>query len=169
MKTRPPGGVSAAVSGLGSGLGPRLGLGLCLFVAGVSTSLGAAAASDDPPPASDDVTADIEPSADEPSEREGAVRCSFVPAPGRVNPLGLRAFVSVHRDGEDAVFLYERLPRPLGVDGASIAVERRLRLVGRDLADARAWLLAHPEHFAALTGGEPGVPYARVDATLGCD
>ena len=96
-------------------------------------------------------------------------RCGFVAASGMVNPLGMRAFVSVHREDDDAVFVYERLPMLAGDARVTVAVQRRLTVYGLGVDAARAWLRDHDEYFDELLGYESEIGYARVDETLSCE
>ena len=104
--------------------------------------------------------------------------CAYDPSSGQLNPLGMRAFITVSEVEGNSIFRFEQFPdfvsgtsdtlgRP-----AEIASERTLTLYETPLAEARQLLIDEPTYYAALLGVESeqltGDGFSEVNETLAC-
>ncbi len=104
--------------------------------------------------------------------------CTYDSSSGLLNPLGMRAFITVREVGGNSVFRFEQFPDFVsGTDDtpdrpAEIASDRTLTLYETPLAEARQRLIDEPAYYAALLGVEPeqlaGDGFSEVNETLAC-
>ncbi|WP_141242136.1 hypothetical protein [Leptolyngbya sp. BC1307] len=121
----------------------------------------------------------------DPQTPEPTTVCAFDPSSGAINPLGMRAFITVSEVEGNSVFLFEQFPSfvssgvssgqaggpPIDVD---IASERTLTIYETPIAEARQLVVNNPPYYAALIGledidqvmGENG--FGPVNDTLTC-
>lgn len=117
----------------------------------------------------------------DPQTPEPITVCAFDPSSGTLNPLGMRAFITVSEIEGNSVFLFEQFPSfvssgqdespPVDVD---IASERTLTIYETPIAEARQLVVDNPAYYAALLGlentdeamDENG--FGPVNATLTC-
>lgn len=117
----------------------------------------------------------------EPQPPEPTTVCAFDPSSGALNPLGMRAFITVSEIEGNSIFLFEQFPSfvslgqeeglPIDVD---IASKRTLIIYETPIAEARQLVVDNPPYYAALLGledidqvmGENG--FGPVNDTLTC-
>lgn len=121
----------------------------------------------------------------DPQPPEPTTVCAFDPSAGAINPLGMRAFITVSEIDGNSVFRFEQFPSfvssgvasgqaggpPVDVDVAS---ERTLTIYETPIAEARQLVVNNPPYYAALLGlddtdqvmGENG--FGPVNDTLTC-
>lgn len=105
--------------------------------------------------------------------------CAFNPEGDLVNPLGMRAFLTISEIDGDSVFVYEQFPSTVASSddvergAATIESVRTLTLFDTSIDEARQQVVDDPIYFAELTGisvdaiGDEG--FSEINEALSCD
>jgi hypothetical protein len=100
------------------------------------------------------------------------VLCTFNPALGKPNPLGMRAFVTAaEMINGDTTFKYEQFPAPVPGSGnppMTLAQQRELTFYKTKIDAARQLLLDNPKYYQELLGFQDPDGFAAMNAVLVC-
>ncbi len=98
-----------------------------------------------------------------------SVTCAYDPNSGKLNPLGMRAFVQVEESDGNTTFRYEQFPSIVGSQPqATIAQRRELTLYKTNLTAARQLLLKDPKYYQELVGYADSQGFKPVNDVLVC-
>lgn len=92
--------------------------------------------------------------------------CSYDPSLG-INPLGMRAYITITQKNKDTVFTYEQFPRIISKK-VTLAQQRTLTFYDMNITQARQVLVQNPQYYSELVGYNDPEGFAMVNAVLAC-
>lgn len=96
-----------------------------------------------------------------------AKTCSYNPASGKPNPLGMRTFITLKEKGRDTIAVFEQFPSNVA-ENITIANKREMMFYNTNIEKARQLLLRNPQYYSELVGYEDSDGFAPINAVLSC-